>query len=119
MNFRKRLIAAAPFISLLLFFIIWFVVGKFKYAWLAFLLIPLMPILVGYQRIKFTFSLFITVIYLIIGFAYGVWHPGWIIFLLIPIYHILFPKSIYCKKKIVKTTIHYKSGNIIDEDDYK
>lgn len=117
MSFRRRLIAATPLISLVLFFTIGFVFEKFEYAWLSFFLILLMPVLVGYKRIQLSFTLIITVIYIAIGFAFDAWHPGWILFLLIPIFHILFPYNIKTKKKIIREKNFFSEDGFINIDD--
>ena len=76
-------------------------------AWLAFLLVPLAPVMVGLEKITISYSLFITIVYLVLGFTMHWWHPGWVLFLTIPIFYIFFPKGI---NSIIKI-------NVSDDDD--
>lgn len=85
MSFKKRLLAVTPMICVFLYLLLGFVWGLWHPGWLIFLLIPIMPYLVGNKKLKFSIPLVVTIIYLIMGFGWGLWHPGWIIFLLIPI----------------------------------
>lgn len=103
-TWQKRVVAATPLISLLIFLFLGFFYELWNPGWLVFLLIPIVPFLVGLRQIRITFPLLVFVTYIGIGVA-GYWHPGWIIFLLIPIQNILFPpKSIskFLKKEVVK-----------------
>ena len=95
---RRRIIDATPLISLFIFLLLGFI-GKergdncWKIAWLVFLLIPLMPVLLGVKKLVITYPLIVIVAYILMGVfwpKYG-WHPGWIIFITIPIVNILFP----------------------------
>ncbi|MDD3171299.1 MAG: hypothetical protein PHO86_03140 [Bacilli bacterium] len=96
MNFKKKIIAITPFISVIAFIILTY----FGYAhpgWMVFLLIPIVPFLVGQERIRFSYPLIVTAAYLAVGlftkFEWR-WNLGWVIFLTIPIYYILItPKS--------------------------
>ena len=100
-TWQKRVVAATPLISLLIFLFLGFFYDLWNPGWLVFLLIPIVPFLVGLKQIRITFPFLVFVAYIGIGVA-GYWHPGWIIFLLIPIQNILFPpKSIskFLKKK--------------------
>lgn len=93
-TWQKRVVAATPLISLLIFLFLGFFYNLWNPGWLVFLLIPIVPFLVGLKQIRITFPLLVFVTYIGIGVA-GYWHPGWIIFLLVPIQNILFPpKSI-------------------------
>lgn len=98
MSFKSKIMAITPLSALVIFLTVGFVGGKWEYAWLAFLLIPAMPFLLGYKKIRLSVSFVIFIIYLILGLSFDAWHPGWIIFLLIPIIHILITPS---KKKII------------------
>lgn len=99
-TWQKRVVAVTPLVSLLIFLILGFFFESWHPGWLIFLLIPIVPFLVGLRQIRLTFPLVVFISYIVIG-VYGYWHPGWIIFLLIPIQNILFPpKSLskYLKK---------------------
>lgn len=93
MNWRKKIVAITPFVSLIAFILL----AYFDLAhpgWLVFLLIPLAPFLVGIEKIKFSYPLIIATIYVVFGIFTKFdwrWHPGWVIFLTIPIYYILVP----------------------------
>lgn len=93
MSFKSKIMAVTPLSALVIFLTVGFVWEKWEYAWLAFLLIPAMPFLLGYKKFRLSVSFVILVLYLIIGFSFDAWHPGWILFLLIPIIHILISPS--------------------------
>lgn len=107
-NFQKRLVAATPFIALIIFFTMGFGFNQWGPGALAFLLVPAMPFLVGLKKINVTFPLVVVIAYLIMGFGFDLWHPGWVIFLTIPVYEILVPSRrviVVTKKKTNKETI--------------
>ena len=87
----RKLIAVTPFISLVLFFVLGMYFDLWHLSWMAFLLIPVVAIIVETFNKKnaqwFTsISPFIaTAIFFILGFYQGLWHPGWLIFFLIPV----------------------------------
>ena len=87
-HFKNKMLAATPLICVFAFLLIGFVWGKWHPGWMVFLLIPLMPYLVGKKKLRFSVPLVITIIYLIIGFGWNLWHPGWVIFILIPVFEI-------------------------------
>ena len=87
-NFKNKMVTATPLLCLFVFLLLGFIWGKWHPGWMVFLLIPLMPYLVGKKKLRFSVPLIITVIYLIIGFGWSLWHPGWIIFILIPVIEI-------------------------------
>ena len=86
-----KVIALMPFVSTIIFFILGFGYNGWEYAWMAFLLIPVVAIIseMGQSdptHMTTALSPFIAAVtYFIIGFYYGLWHPGWMIFLIIPI----------------------------------
>lgn len=87
MNWRNKIIAVTPFVCLITFFIL----NHFGYAhpgWIIFLLIPLMPFLVGKKKISA--SVVVIVIYLIVSLILkDKWGITWVILLTIPIINIL------------------------------
>ncbi|WP_025724575.1 hypothetical protein [Acholeplasma granularum] len=100
-NWQKRIVAATPLIALIIFLSVGFLYDAWHPGWTAFLLIPIVPFLVGLKQIRITFPLIVFVAYIALGIS-GYWHPGWIIFLLIPLQNILFPPqtiSKYIKKE--------------------
>jgi hypothetical protein len=91
MNWKKKIVAITPFICVICFVIL-LEMGYAHPGWLVFLLIPIMPFLVGVKHIRFSYALIVTAIYVSIGVFTNWswrWHPGWIIFLTIPVYQIL------------------------------
>ncbi|MFY9421684.1 MAG: hypothetical protein WAP91_01585 [Bacilli bacterium] len=107
-DFRRRLIAATPLICLFIYLVIGFSTDIWDKSVLIFLLIPIMPTLLGVKTIKVTFSLIVLVIYLVMGIVWDLWHPGWVIFLLIPIYHILFGR----RTLVIRTKKNKKDDEI-------
>lgn len=98
-DFRNKLIVATPLICVFVFLLIGFMWDKWHPGWMVFLLIPVMPYLVGKKKIRFSIPFIITIIYLIIGFGWNLWHPGWIIFILIPVFEIFFGSHPFEKKE--------------------
>lgn len=111
LDWRKRLIAATPLISLLIYLSIGNFAGIWDKSLLIFLLIPAMPTILGMRTIKITFTLIIVIIYIVIGVAFDLWHPGWLIFMLIPIYYILFGRV---GIQIERHQKHHQNENSID-----
>lgn len=109
--FKFRLIAATPMIALLIFLYIGFTQDEWLKASSAFLLIPVIPVILGVQKFTLSISSVVVVAYLILGFGFNLWHPGWIIFLLIPIISILFPP-----KRVVTVYTKTNYRNSIDAD---
>ncbi len=95
-KFRKKFVAASAFIALIAFVLLMFYLpeGKKAWSWLAFLLIPLSPIITGLQKITISYSLVVVIAYLVLGFTLDWWHPGWVLFLTIPIFYIFFPRGL-------------------------
>ena len=112
-DWRKRLVAATPLISLLIYLLIGNLTGIWDKSLLIFLLIPAMPTILGMKTIKITFSLIIIIIYVVIGVAFDLWHPGWIIFLLVPIYYILFGRV---NVQVERHQSHHRNDQSIDAD---
>lgn len=94
---RKRICAVSLFIAVIIFVLLGYylkaagVAKPYGWAAFAFLLIPLMPFLLGLKKIRITYPLFVIAIYLILGFTIHGWHPWWVLFLTIPIYYAFFP----------------------------
>ncbi|CCV64609.1 conserved hypothetical protein [Alteracholeplasma palmae J233] len=92
-DYRLRIIAATPMISILLFLILGFFFNLWHPGWIVFLLVPAMPFILGLKKITASYSLLCLIIYIVLGVVFNLWHPGWIIFLLVPILNILIPNS--------------------------
>ncbi|MDD3171300.1 MAG: hypothetical protein PHO86_03145 [Bacilli bacterium] len=114
MNVKKKIVDITPFVCAIVFIIL----AYFGYAhpgWMVFLLIPIVPFLVGIKRIRFNYAFLVAVIYVLIGFFTDWswrWHPGWIIFLTIPIYNILVtPKN-------EKSSLDNKENNYSKDDSF-
>ena len=88
MSIKNKIIAATPFVSLIIFLILGFCFGLWHPGWTAFLLVPLVPIILGVKKIKHVYPFICGIAYLLMGFFANLWHPGWIIFLTIPIVNI-------------------------------
>ena len=91
MTFKKKIMAITPFISLILFFVLRYILkeigsdDKLRWTWLIFLLNLVIPVVLGEWKINISYPLITVVIYLILGLCFDLWHPGWVVFLLIPI----------------------------------
>lgn len=96
MNWKNKIIAITPFVCAIVFFILWLQFDKAHPGWVVFLLIPLMPFLLGKKKISV--SVIIIIIYLIVSLVTKQWRITWIMLLLIPIINILMQPSDYRKK---------------------
>lgn len=75
------------------FLLIGFTVGAWHIAWLLFLLIPVVSIIMDIatkkRDVKGLVTGFVAILcvagFLLMGFVWNLWHPGWIIFFAIPI----------------------------------
>lgn len=113
-NWQRRVVAATPMISLIVFLTLGFGWNLWNPGWIAFLAIPIMPFIVGLKKLRLTYPLVVIIAYLIMGLAWDLWHPGWIIFLTIPVFQILTAPNPADKMKSIKV----KSKTIIiDSDD--
>lgn len=92
-KFREKFVTASFLISVILFILLRFYLEDKRYAFLAFVLVPLAPFLVGLKKIKITYPLLIIILYLVLGFTLSWWHPGWVLFITIPIFYIFFPNK--------------------------
>jgi uncharacterized membrane protein len=94
-NHDNKIVALMPFVALIIFFIAGFGYNLWQYAWMAFLLIPMVAIVQSMlkQKNPNTFiglvPFFCLISYLLLGFIYDLWHPAWIIWLIIPVSGIL------------------------------
>lgn len=111
MSWRKKIVAITPFVCTIAFIIL-LELGYAHPGWMLFLLIPIMPFLVGVKQIRYSYSVIVALLYIAIGFLTKWswrWHPGWVIFLTIPIYEILFnPKD----KAIAKKEFEYEDETV-------
>ena len=56
MSFKAKIIAATPFVSLIIFLLAGFVGGYWHPGWTAFLLIPIMPVILGVKKIRHIYT---------------------------------------------------------------
>lgn len=106
MSLKNKIIASTPFICVIIYVLIGSIFSEWGKGLLIFLLVPIVPIILGTKRIRIGYGTIILIIYIVLGFTlpenYG-WHPGWVIFLTIPIFNIFCPKkSIVIGKKSPK-----------------
>lgn len=93
---KAKISGITPFVALIIFFSVGFYLDKWQYAWIAFLLIPIVPMMLYAQKLTLSFTVLIVLVYVIIGVTTQTWHPTWIMLFLIPIFSILFPgKKLY------------------------
>ena len=106
MNMRRRIIAATPIISLIIFLCMGYIFNMWGYGCIAFLLIPFMPIILGEIDLDVLYPVIVCVVYVSLGLGFGWWHPAWIMFLTIPVYYILFPAKY---RKYLKSKYNYNN----------
>lgn len=89
MSVKNKIVAITPFVCLIAFFLLGYFTKNWHPSWMVFLLIPLMPFIVGEKKIRFSMPFIIATIYVVAGLLTGLWHPLWVILLLIPVFHII------------------------------
>ncbi len=92
MSFRAKIMSITPIVCLAVYLTLGFVFGVWRVTWLIFLLIPIMPYLLGYKKFRLSVPIVVVAGYIVLG-LYGYWHPGWLILFLIPIIEILLKPS--------------------------
>lgn len=97
MNWKNKVIAVTPFVCAIVFFIL---AIEFKLAhpgWTVFLLVPLMPFLLGKKKISV--SIVVIIIYILVSIILkNKWNITWVILLLIPVFNIILVPSSKSKK---------------------
>ena len=106
MTLRKKICSATIFLCIIANVLLGYLVNRFTgsnegyyYGFLLYILVPVMPFLVGLKKIHITYEFALLVIYITVCVTVQIatknsenpvllWHPGWVIFLTIPIYHI-------------------------------
>lgn len=116
---RKRLLAAMPLISVLLFLVAWLYFDKIELGVTFFLLIPLSWILLTgnvLKRLSEIMPFIALMLFLWLGFGFDFWHPGWLVFFLIPLTNIIVERKIDARKMvgIVVTAAYISLGLIYD-----
>lgn len=127
MTFRKKVCSATIFFCIIAHILLGYFTKAYTgsndgywFGFLFYILVPVMPFLVGLKKFHISYEFGCLLIYLIVCITVQVatkdsssplqlWHPGWVIFLTIPIYHIF--KSIPTRNRKTKYTYYY------DEDD--
>lgn len=107
---KEKIIGMSPFIAIIIFFLVGFLLNGFAYSWLAFLLIPMTAIFLedkGMERF-IGLSVFVAIfIYFGLGFSAQLWHPGWLVFTLI------IPLSLWGEKKVYPLALTVLSLGLI------
>ncbi|MCU0104338.1 hypothetical protein N7603_01555 [Acholeplasma vituli] len=116
---KKRLLAAMPLISLMLFLGAWLYYEKLELGMTFFLLIPLSWILLTgnfFKRLSEIVPFVSLLLFLWLGFGLGYWHPGWLVFFLIPLTNIIVERKIDARKfvGIVVTAAYITLGLVYD-----
>ena len=114
---QNKIIAATPLICVFVFLLIGFLWDKWHPGWMVFLLIPVMPYLVGKRRLRLSVPLIAVIIYLILGFGWNLWHPGWLIFILVPVFEIFFGVHPFEKDDDEKKIDNKKKDDYIDTEE--
>ena len=88
-----QIVSLTALLAAALFLILGFTQGAWHIAWVVFLAIPIVSIIVDIVanrkdasgKVTGIVSLLCVAAYMLMGFVWGLWHPGWIIFFAIPI----------------------------------
>ncbi|MDY0346132.1 MAG: hypothetical protein RBQ70_00555 [Acholeplasma sp.] len=100
---NKRLIAAMPLISTLLFLWAWLYLDQIELGVTFFLLIPLSVMLLTgnfFKRLSEVMPFIALLLFLWIGFATNTWHPTWLVFFLIPLTNIIVERKLDARKLV-------------------
>lgn len=96
LNYYKKgddkIVALSPFIAMIIFFTLGFAFSLWNYAWLSFLLVPIIAVIVnvkGANKIVALSPFISFIVFYLLGIAFNLWHPGWLVFFIIPITGIL------------------------------
>lgn len=103
---NKRIIAAMPMISTLLFLWAWLYLDKIELGLTFFLMIPLsIMLLTGnfLKRLSEVMPFISLLLFLWIGFSSGTWHPTWLVFFLVPITNIIVERKLDARKLVSLT----------------
>ena len=115
MSLRSKIRVVTPLTCVVIYLFLGFQFGLWLEGALVFLLIPVMPILLGYRKLRLSIPLIITIVYFVLGFGFDAWHPGWLVFLLIPIIQTLIAPSSKTRKTV---SFNSESTTILDDEDY-
>lgn len=106
-----------------------FIPGAWGYAWILFLLIPVIgsiPSAIRHRSFSvFCYPLLATAAYFFLcmvlpsfGVLPAMWHPLWVIFLTIPIYYMIFgPIDASMRRHRCRKNIYFSKGDVIENDD--
>jgi hypothetical protein len=100
---KKRIIAAMPLISLMLFLFFGLYDGNWSLGASFFFLIPISWVLLSkkpFKRLSDIMPLVALAVFLWIGFGFKVWHPTWLIFLSVPLVNLIVEKRIDARKLV-------------------
>ena len=95
-TFQRKMCAISCFLATILYVLVSYYTSCYTWTLFFFLLIPLMPVLVGLKKVSLSYDLLVVISYLVLGISQNGWHPWWVLFLTIPIYHIFIDD---CRKK--------------------
>lgn len=92
-----QIVSLTALLAAAVFLILGFTQGNWHIAWVVFLAIPIVSIIVDIVanrkdasgKVTGIVSLLCVAVYMLMGFRWGLWHPGWIIFFAIPISGVL------------------------------
>lgn len=120
MNFKRKIMGVLTPLTIFFYLTICCLCVKFDWTdrsiwWKMlpiFVLNLVVPIILGFKKIKFSIPLVITIIYITMGFissylGFPLWHPGWTIFLLIPVIEIIVKPSKKENGQSQKEAQHY------------
>jgi hypothetical protein len=102
-DMKRRILAATPLISLLLFLVSGFYLTNWQLGWTFFLLIPLSWIVLTgniLRRLNEVMPLIALVVFLWLGFGLDLWNPGFLVFLLIPLTNMIVDKKINARHMV-------------------
>lgn len=117
---KKRIIAATPLISVMLFLFFGLYDDNWSLGATFFLLIPMSWVLLSskpWNRLSDIMPLVALAVFLWIGFGFKVWHPTWLVFLAIPLVNLIVDKKIDLRKMvaILVTALYVTIGLITEE----
>lgn len=117
---NKRIIAAMPLISVMLFLFFGLYQDNWSLGATFFFLIPMSWILLSrhpLRRLSDMMPMIALAVFLWIGFGFKVWHPTWLVFFAIPLVNLIIDRKIDMRKLVtIMVTAAYITIGLITEE---
>lgn len=117
---KRRIIAATPLISLMLFLFFGLYNSNWSLGASFFFLIPISWVLLSgnpWKRLSDMMPLVALAIFLWIGFGFKIWHPTWLVFFTVPLVNLIVERKIDIRKLVaILVTVAYIVIGLLTEE---